>query len=263
MISIVTETISCLTKEDCEKYGVRLISLKNICGGEAGADYIGRVDLKADSYTLPPTQKDYYEVFASEVKKGNQVLCLTLSQKLSNAYLNAVAAAKCFKGGEVRVMDSRTVACGVLFVVRKARELESQGLTMEQIVSGLREYRSKIYLHFYLPDMEAIKRAKRISALSFSGKPILNQKPVFCVENGGVRHIANRNTVIGCIRDMIQSTMTMSKIVVHYTDISRGRDFAEMIARKNKNAEILLREITASLHINIGGEVLCIVGEKA
>ena len=55
MISIVTETISCLTKDDCEKYGVTLISLKNIVGGNSGTDYIGKVDLKADSYTLPPS----------------------------------------------------------------------------------------------------------------------------------------------------------------------------------------------------------------
>lgn len=262
MIRVITESISCMTAQDCADYGVSLLPLKNVFGGVPVEDKIANFKVAQDGFTMPPSEFEYYSAFRSALAEdGDGVICITLSHKLSNAYVNAKSAAMQFPSAKVAVIDSRTVAGGLLLIVRKLRRLEAQGLDFARIVEELERFRNGIVLQFYLSDMSAINRAKRISSFSSAGRPILNQKPIFAIENGGVRYMATRNSVHACIREFVALAKGLEEVIVHYSDLAAGRELADLI-RKNCGKEPLLRQVTASLLINIGNDVLSVVGVK-
>lgn len=145
-------------------------------------------------------------------------------------------------------------------MVMKARSLEAQGLELKSIVKELLSYRNTILLRFYLSDIATIKRSKRISTFSPVGAPILNQKPVFKVDNGGVHYFTSKNTVFGCLREIVNAFDAPSVVVINYSSEQWAQELAEMVKKKLPEAEIILREITASLVINLGEDVICAVG---
>lgn len=261
-MKIVTESISCLTEEDCRKLGVTMLPLFNISEGEVAPDFIGEFNVSENSFTLPPSELDYYRAFYEIIHGGEKVLCITLSRKLSQAYVNAIHSAMAFPKEEIAVIDSLTCAGGQFLMIVKARELESEGKNFDEIVSGLNEYRKKITLSFALDDFSTIRRAKRISTFSRGNFPILNQKPVFLIMEGGVNYAMSSGSMFRCIKEIVQGLGEPSRIVIHYSAKLEGqeRELCENVRKKYPRTEILVRKVTASLLINIG-EVICAVGD--
>lgn len=261
MIALITESIACLTEEDCKKYGVTVIPLTNVVGGSRMTDRVGGVDADRGSFTLPPSEYDYYRMFYEMLKSGNQVLCITLSYKLSNAYANALKSSKMFGANQVAVIDSKSCAGGILLMIMKARALEAEGLDFKGIVRELMNYRNSITLRFYLSDIRTIRRSKRISMFSPGAAPILNQKPVFKVENGGVHYFTAKNTVFGCMKELVESLRSPRIVVINYSSMSWLQDLVDMVQKKLPDAEIVLRKATVSMTINLGDEIVCVVGD--
>lgn len=260
-MKIVTESISCLTTEDCSKYGVTLLPLYNVCRGEMAKDFIGNYD-NEDSFTLPPSEYDYYRAFYDIVQTGEKVLCITLSRKLSQAYANAVESATKFESGDVVVMDSMTVAGGQFLMIMKAREMEASGMEFNNIVKMLEQYRHSITVSFAVTNISKIKKSKRISTFSRGNLPILSQKPVFFIMNGGVNYALGNNTIFGCIKQIIAKLGNPSTIIVHYSSQIGERDFVESVKKKFPSTNVIMRKVTASLLINIG-DVIGAVGDGA
>ena len=267
MTAIVTESISCMTRQDCQRLNVRLMPLSYVINGKAYTDsQTPRAFCPPGTYSVAPTAEQYYRVFGEYVSRGVNVLCITTSRKISTSASNALIASKAFPAGRIAVLDCKSVAGAMHLLAHMARDLEEAGAGFTDIVRILQVQRDKLVTSFSMNTISNLRDAKRLSRIMHTGAaPILNQKPVCVIENGGIILKKSVSGVYGEIRELVGVHRNPRRIIVHYG--SRDMICSELIQAlraRHPRAEIILRPVTAALRVNLGDEILGVVslGER-
>ena len=143
-----------------------------------------------ESDVLPTTSQAspyvFEEAFRKAVEDGSQVVCITVSSRLSGTYQSAVIAAEEFHG-QVHVVDSYTIALGSAILTEYALGLADHGMDAQTIAWKLMQKREKVRLMAMLDTLEYLKKGGRISSAAAIAGGLLNIKPVICIENGEIK----------------------------------------------------------------------------
>lgn len=147
-------------------------------------------DKLKNSDQLPKTSQatpfEYSEVYKKAIEEGDDVIVLTLSQKLSGTYQSAVIAADDFTG-RVFVIDTRTVTIAAGVLAEYALGLADKGMSAKDIYDEILRVRDNVRLIAMVDTLEYLKKGGRISkTVAFAGE-LLSFKPVVCVEDGEVK----------------------------------------------------------------------------
>lgn len=125
------------------------------------------------------------EVYREAFGRGETVIVIALSGKLSGTYQSAVVAAE-DAPGEVYVVDSKNVTAGERLLVEYALRMVSEGISARQIVWTLEQTRERIHILGLLDTLEYLKKGGRISkTVAFVGE-VMAIKPVVTVADGEV-----------------------------------------------------------------------------
>lgn len=193
-IRIITDSASDISQEEALQLGMEVIPLKTIFGDE---EYLDGVTLSHDGFyhkliesdVLPTTSQippfDYEERFRAAVENGDDVVCITLSSKLSGCYQSAMIAAEEFPD-RVVVVDSLNVAIGQRCLIELALQTRDAGKNAGEIAALLDEEKHNIRLVALLDTLEYLKKGGRVSSTAALAGTLLNIKPVIAVDNGAV-----------------------------------------------------------------------------
>lgn len=193
-IRIITDSASDITQTEAKALDLTVIPLKTIFGER---EYLDGVTLDHKTFyhkliegdILPTTSQiapfDYEEHFRKALEQGDEVLCITVSSKLSGCHQSACIAAGEFPG-KVVVVDSQNVAIGERILVQLACQLRSEGKTAVEIGEALNEKRHNIRLIALLDTLEYLKKGGRISSAAALAGSLLSIKPVVAIEDGEV-----------------------------------------------------------------------------
>ena len=196
MIVIVTDSTAYLTRTEAVTLGVMVVPMSYSVDG--GANYFeGYVDdsdayeqLVADNLTRMHTSQVPYSTFMhafTELRKAaHDVLCVTMSSRLSGTYANATVAAKEIGDGHIEVVDSRLSAGGLSLMVKEARKLCERRLSLSEVAAALRKRRDAVHTVFSVDDMEALRRSGRLGNVKMSISTILNIKPLLKMHDGSI-----------------------------------------------------------------------------
>ena len=192
-IQIVIDSTTDLPAQAAEQ--VKIVPL-TIHFGEQ--QYVSGVDIDARSFyeklvesdvlptTSQPTPAAFADAFQAAVEAGDEVVCITISSKLSGTFQSASIAAMDFPG-KVFVVDSRTVTLGCGILTQYALDLAKQDISARELAQRVEKKREKVRLLALLDTLEYLKKGGRISAtVAFAGG-LLNIKPVICVAEGEVK----------------------------------------------------------------------------
>ena len=146
--------------------------------------YIEKPDV--ERRTSQATASAFISAFERQLAKGRQVLCITISSRLSGTYANAVMAAKEVNEDEIKVLDSRNCAGGIYFLIQRAQELIAQGMSLNEIAEQLIVERKRIHNVFTVNDMTNLRKSGRLGVVRLSVSTILNLRPILCLQNGSV-----------------------------------------------------------------------------
>ena len=219
-IQIVIDSTTDLPAQAAEQ--VKIVPL-TIHFGEQ--QYVSGVDIDARSFyeklvesdvlptTSQPTPAAFADVFQAAVEAGDEVVCITISSKLSGTFQSASIAAMDFPG-KVFVVDSRTVTLGCGILTQYALDLAKQGISARELAERVEKKREKVRLLALLDTLEYLKKGGRISStVAFAGG-LLNIKPVICVAEGEVK-------LLGKARGFRQG----SNLLVQQIEKAGGVDF--------------------------------------
>lgn len=193
-VTIITDSASDITQAEARQWGITVLPLKTRFGD---AEYLDGVTMTHDQFyrrlvesdELPATSQlspfDYAEAFRRGAQDGAQVLCITLSSRLSGSYQSACIAAEELPG-RVTVVDSRNVCVGQRVLVELALQLARAGEGAESIAARLEQERGRVRVIALLDTLEYLRRGGRISAASAVAGTLLSIKPVVAVEDGAV-----------------------------------------------------------------------------
>lgn len=191
-IRIITDSASDITQVEAAAWGVQVLPLRTIFGQEEFLDGI-TIDHETffqkliESDVLPTTSQlspfQYEDPFRQAAEAGDEVVCITLSSKLSGCYQSASIAAEDLP---VVLVDSCNVTVGERLLVERAVQLRDQGLSAQEIGQQLESEKSQIRLIALLDTLEYLKKGGRISSAAALAGSLLSIKPVIAVEHGEI-----------------------------------------------------------------------------
>src|SRR4051812_44423684 len=175
-VAVVTDSTATLPPEIAERYGLEVVPLYVVFGGDRTVretditDYPAFFEELRQAESLPTTSQpsvgDFTAVYEPLLAAGRDVVSIHISGGLSGTPEAARQAAQALerdgKGGErVRVIDSNTAAGGLGLTVMAAGAAASRGAGAEEVEQRAGEARRKLKMWFALDTLEFLKRGGR------------------------------------------------------------------------------------------------------
>lgn len=268
MIQIVTDSAADIPAGWEKKYDFHVIPI-NIQFGEK--TFLQNVDLDSEGFyklvdetrkipkTSQPSPHQFKEFYKRIAQKGDTILSIHVTSKLSGTYSSAVAAAEELKDTfRVIPFDSAGGSLSLGFMCREARRLERAGKTVEQILKYLEEVRDRVRIILTLDTLEYARMSGRVGTLSAALASILNVKPIAVLKNGlveMVEKVRTRKAALNRVIEMAVEEFSDQPVylgILHARDIASGKALMEEVKKRFNSKETVLIDLSISLAANFG-----------
>lgn len=145
--------------------------------------------LKASSTTPTTSQPPvaaFADVFAKELERGHDVLCLTIASELSGTFNAARLAAESLDASRIRIVDGRTVSIHLGFGALAAARSARSGEGLDEVETAATGTISRSQIFVVLETLEFLRRGGRIGKAQALVGSVLSLKPVLTVRDGQV-----------------------------------------------------------------------------
>lgn len=254
MLRIVTDGAADMPPGWEKEFDIQIIPI-NIQFGEK--TYLQYVDLDNAGFykmvdetrkipkTAQPSPHQFVEFYNKIAKKGDTIISIHVTSKLSGTYASAVQAAQEVKDQfKVFPVDSMVGSVAIGFMCREARKMERAGKSAEQIVKTLEGIRERVRAIFTLDTLEYAKMSGRVGTLQAALASALNVKPIAVLRDGVLNmaeRVRTRKASIARIIEMAEEEFGKKPV---YLGVLQAND--------RPSGEALLTE--ARKHFNVQGE---------
>ena len=195
MIRFLLDTSSDYTVEEVKAKGMELVPL-HITLGEA--DYRDAYDLTKDAFyellttneefpkTSQPTPQDFVDMFEDAQEKGDELICILLSSKLSGTFQSATLAKSIVDYDNIHLVDSLGATHMIRLMAEYGQELAAAGKSAKEIVEALEEMKSKIKVLAVVDTLEYLCKGGRVSKTTAAIGEVAKVKPMITVAEGEV-----------------------------------------------------------------------------
>lgn len=268
-IIISADCICDLPKSLIEKYSIQMlpfyIEMKDVrfqdyteVDFSSIYDYLKRDDVKVSS--VPTSVEDYRNHFLALSENENKtIIHICVSQKISEAYQNAVTVAKDME--HVFVVDSGSVSLGIGLLVLKAAELARTHSEVDVIVDELQKAKKKISCSCVLQTTQYIANNQRVNQTISNLLDIFHIKPIIKLKNGamkvrGVCLGSSKDYVKKYIRQMLRNKGAICEDVLFITVVSDSEELREMVyqeaTKEIKWKHVYMQDVSATNLCNVG-----------
>jgi DegV family protein with EDD domain len=134
---------------------------------------------------IPPSPQTLLELYMRLSREFDAILVLTLSSQLSLVTANALTASQWFnQPTPIDVMDSRTTAVGLGWLVEAAAGAAAQGIALDEIIHRVRTLQPHLYMLFCIPQLTVLAEMGYLNRSQAVAGEILGMLPVFSLEDG-------------------------------------------------------------------------------
>lgn len=196
-ITIVCDSSADLPLDFMEENNIKFLPLLVDLNGDL---YKDKIDITNKEFFEKIAEKDvivkssqvtpyvFEEFFREEIEKGNEIICITISGKLSgtNSAANIARASLEEHSNKITIIDSLTASAGQGYLVTKAAELREKGLHYKEIVEKIENMVQRMRTVITLDSVEMLKRGGRLSASKALASSIMGIKPIITVKDGAL-----------------------------------------------------------------------------
>jgi DegV family protein with EDD domain len=255
--------MSCLPRELVEQYGIGIVPLSICFRGEVYRDWIDISPTEAyklflqepEAFTTSPASPgSYLEAYKEASQRAKNVLCITLSSRLSTGYDMARVAQEDAKrelpGISITVLDSQTVTAAEGFVALVAARAAAAGKSLAQVSKIAEEVREKVTFICVLDTIRHVYRTGRIPKVAAQAASVLHIRPILTSSSGLVRFAgAARNMKHGIERlfQIMRAKVGQSPVhvaVMHAFAPEEAEKLKERVAAEFNCAELWITEFS-------------------
>lgn len=195
MIRIVTDSVSDIPKDLINDLEIEVLPLTVNFENKS---YRDGIDLSAEEFftqmaknpKLPTTSQvtpgEFLNVFKEMTSRGDEVIAILMSSKLSGTYNSAMMAKNMLGDVEIDIIDSKGVTLGYGLLVIEGARMAKSGYTRKEIIDRITYMQEKLEYKFIVDTLENLYKGGRLNAAeAFMGK-LLNIKPILTVKDGGL-----------------------------------------------------------------------------
>ena len=204
-VKIVTDSLSDITADVAEELGITVVPLTVFFGHES---FLDRITITTDEFyyrlihgdiwptTTQPPPGDFVNVYNKLAEETDEILVITLSNKLSGTYESALNAKSLVeKKCHIEVIDSLTVAMGLGLIVIAATKAAQTGATLDELTDFVRRamLRSKIIMYF--DTLKYLAKGGRIGKTKELLGSLLSIKQILTVKDGEVAPLTRKRSL--------------------------------------------------------------------
>lgn len=258
---VVTDSTSDVPPEWCERYGIEVVPLNVIFGGESFRD---GVDLDTDQFferlarssalptTSAPSPGEFAAVYERLSQECDAALSVHIGSNLSATIEAARVGASEVKGFPVHVLDSFSVGMPVAFLCQAAAESSTAAEAVRAVES--RVDRTKILA--LLDTLRYLEKGGRIGRAQYLVGSLLDFKPIVGLFDGEVQavdRVRTRRRAIGRLADLLRRDLPVERLNVMYsTDPEDADRLRDELASELPELDIGLGRIGAVLGTHVG-----------
>ena len=178
----------------------------------------------------------------------DKILVVVISTKLSGIYQSAKLAADMTEGIEVRIVDSKSVSYGELYLVLEAIKLIKKGKDLEEIATSIEALIPNINILVYVDTLKYLVKNGRLSAAKGAIGTMLKVKPILRMDQheGTLSQFDKVRTSRRALARILEifETETKDRDILAFIVYTNNKDFAGEV--REKILELRL-EITVEL----------------
>lgn len=257
-IKLIIDQASDLPKDILKQYNITVINL-NVTFGETTSNTLTNAEfykMMKESPILPKTSCPSPDAFMTAYQGDEEVLMLTLSNKLSATYSAAVLAKEMFEsenpGKKIEIVDSSNGSIGSGLVAIKAARMIESGMSLDEVVAELKVLSDNIIHYGSLETIENAVKGGRLSKTAGFVANALNLKPILQIVDHEVKVVdkvrGSKNSMKKMLdmidRDMKSTGKTYKTVgIAHANDPSQAEIVKAMVQEKWNFEEVLVAEI--------------------
>jgi len=136
--------------------------------------------------TSSPSPIDFYDSFKPYVDRGQKIIYIGLSSKISSTVQNAKLAANYFPRHSVYVVDSLNLCGAAGALVKYTGEFIEKGLTIEKVLENLGKLIPNYRLFFTIETLDYLHKGGRCTSVEKIFGSMLNIKPIIEMSPNGL-----------------------------------------------------------------------------
>lgn len=199
--SIVTDSVACINREQAEEFGIGIIPISFYAGGKIYRDWVDISPSEAyklfledpDSFhTSAASPQECLEAYRKAAAQAKNILCITVSSKLSRVYESAIAAKK-IAGNElpgiiIEVIDSTQATSSEGMIALAGARVAAEGKGFDEVKQAAEAVKDKVHAIAFLDTIEHVYRSGRVPKIASQVGLMLKIKPILTVQ--GIVHFA-------------------------------------------------------------------------
>ncbi len=236
-----------------------------------GVTYQDGIDIHTDEFykrlknsnSNPTTSQvsivSFKEIFKNLLDQGKEILCITISSKLSGTMNSAIQAKEAFPGASIELIDSTMVSMALGFQVLQAARAAQNGASLYECKSVVERAIPNTGAFFVVETLEYLHRGGRIgNAARFVGTA-LNLKPILNLQNGGVESAAKVRTYKKAVEKMfnlLDKELTHSRqnrlCVLHAAAVAEAEEVLQVVKTRFSPVELMTTEVSPVIGTHTG-----------
>lgn len=205
---------------EIEKYGLKYIKMPYILDGREfyydlgkTTDFKGFYDAvrqKSVPKTAALNVENYIEIFEPYAAKGDEVLYITFSHKMSATFEQLEKAISELKNKypdfKIKLFDTQYISIGAANIVLQAAKSFKAGKSLQEIYEQLEHYKTHTCCAFTVNNLMHLNRGGRLSMTQALVGTIFNIKPLLSFKDGSLysfQKAAGRKKAIAMLADML------------------------------------------------------------
>lgn len=262
-VAIVADSIACLTREQVEQHGITIAPIPISFQGKVYRDWVDMTPSESYKFFLqdPGSFKTagaspgiFLEAYRQASKQAHNILCLTLSAKLSGACEAAKQAIDEVKKElpqlSVEVVDTKTVTAAEGFVALAAARAAGVGKSLAEVVKVAEDMMERVNFLILLDTIRHVYRTGRIPKIAAVAGSMLSIKPILTSSGGIIRFVTaarSRRRGIDKMLMMIRNRVGESPVhmaVMHAYAPDDAEKLKERVAAEFNCAELWVTELS-------------------
>lgn len=192
--------------------------------------------------TSAPEPPLYFPIFKQAQEKGESVIVVAPSAKVSGTVRSAETAAQEFPNADIRVGDSQTASCNLGTMVLAADDMAKAGSSANEIVARLNSMIPRGRLYFLVDTLEYLAKGGRIGGAKRLLAELLEIKPILQLKNGQVESFEQQRT----------KKRALNRLVEVVSEQCKGGDHAHLCvlhAEAETEAQALANELKSRVNV--------------
>jgi DegV family protein with EDD domain len=275
MIHIVTDGSVDMPDDWANKFSIHVLPLMVRFGEKI---YTSGVDIHPGNFyqlvrqnrnipkTSLPSPGEIADFYRSIARKGEEILSIHLSSKLSGTFAAVqLAAREVEKEFRVVTFDSFAGSAALGFMCREASILQQSGSSMQGIINKLNQIKNHMIVVFTLDTLEFAHMNGRVSPIQSLVGSLLRIKPIIILRDGLLEmgdKVRTRSKSLQNVMDQVKTRIGQIPVniaVVHAGEIDTAIMMLEKVKKEFNYKEAVITDLSIPVAANLGPGTIGII----